>query len=57
MPEQEREAGLEPAEPKNAKEKLYDKLPFTYRQVDIFAKIAIAALVLVLVLAVLFGRG
>lgn len=46
----------EPAPPKDAKESLYDKLPVTYRQVDLFVKILAAAIVLLLIFGFLSGN-
>lgn len=39
--------------PQNAKERFYEKLPFSYRQVDIFVKVMIALIAVVLLVGVL----
>lgn len=41
--------------PANAKEQFYDKLPFTYRQVDIFVKIMIGATIALLVFGIVWA--
>lgn len=50
------QAGAPPQAEKNIVEKFYDKLPFTYKQVDIFVKVLIGVLIVALAAAVLFGR-
>jgi len=41
--------------PKNSKGRLYDKIPVSFRQVDIFSKVMIAVLALVLLIGILTG--
>lgn len=38
---------------KNRKEQLYDKIPFTYHQVDLFVKVMIGVIIAFLVFAVI----
>lgn len=47
--------GEAPAPPKNMKERLYDKIPLTFRQADILVKVLLALFVVVLIIAVLTG--
>ena len=58
-PESERDAKPETQEarpgPQNAKEQFYDKIPLTYRQVDILVKVLIGVLVVALVVGILTG--
>jgi len=42
--------------PQNAITRLYDKLPFTYRQVDIFVKALLAVIVLLIVYGAIKGN-
>lgn len=56
------EAGIDstptaPPETKNAVEKLYDKIPVSYRQVDIAVKVLIGAFAAFLLFIVLRGMG
>lgn len=44
-------------EDKYLKEKLYDKLPFTYKQVDIFTRIAIFALAALMIYLVVTSNA
>ncbi len=41
--------------PQNAKEQLYDKIPLSYKQVDILVKVLVGVLVVALVVGVLTG--
>jgi len=43
-------------EPKNAKEKLYDKIPVTVHTLDIIIKLLIAAIVVTVILGMVAGR-
>lgn len=58
-PEQTQEEGEEPpsdqAKPKNPKEKLFDKIPLTYKQADILTIVLIGALILLLIYGVVTG--
>ena len=42
---------------KNAKERLYDKIPFTKKQMDIIIAVLIVAFVVLFVLGALKGNG
>ena len=42
---------------KNAKEKLYDKIPLTVKQLDVIIVILFVALAVVLVIGILKGNG
>jgi len=43
--------------PKNAKERLYDKLPLTVRQVDVIIKALIIILIVVLMVGIMTGNN
>lgn len=43
--------------PGNAVTKLYDKLPFTYRQVDIFVKVMFGLILVLIVVGIILGRN
>ncbi len=45
------------APPKNAKERLYDKIPLTVKQLDIILVVLAVAFVVFLVLGALVGNG
>lgn len=42
---------------KNAVHRLYDKLPFTFKQVDIFVKVMVALMVALLIYGIVKGGG
>ena len=54
---QPEEASSAPPGPQNAKERFYDKIPVTVRQLDIFIGLCIAAFVLVVLIGALQGQG
>lgn len=43
--------------PKNSVQKFYDKLPVTYKQVDIFVKIMIGVIAAVLIAGIMAAKG
>ncbi|MDR2655498.1 MAG: hypothetical protein LBC56_05405 [Oscillospiraceae bacterium] len=58
--EQETQAAPKPGEKKtfkNDKERLYDKIPLTYKQVDIIVKILLALLAGLLIYGIATGTG
>lgn len=50
-------APKKPESQKNPVERLYDKIPLTYKQVDMIVKVLIAILAIVLIIGVATGRG
>lgn len=43
--------------PKSAKEELYDKIPLSYKQVDIIVKVLLAVLGILVIIGVITGSG
>lgn len=63
MPEEEKRPPQEPETPPDKpeakaplKETLYDKIPLTYRQVDILVKVMIGVIVVLLVVGTIMGN-
>ena len=54
---QPEEISSAPPGPQNSKERFYDKIPVTVRQLDIFIGLCIAAFVLVVLIGALQGQG